>query len=1051
MGFMLFTLMCGLSVIDQAAPAKETPGQARLNEAKLEKARELKRASVRLRGEGKYSEAGMLAERACSILGAVYGTSSLEFAKCINDLAVICCKSGLYEEAQLLLKQTLTIFQDLGDVDRLDIATSLNNLAGVYYEQARYEKAELLLIQVLAIRKEVLGTHDLDVSISLNNLASLYEVQGKYGKAKLIFEQVLAINKEILGASHPSVAISLSNLAMLYYIQGDYGRAESIFEQALNIREKTLGTTHPDVASVLNNLAMVHKEGRGGYEKAERLYERALEIREKTLGVTHPDVAISLDNLAGLYYEQGEYEKAKSFFERALVIRKEALGVRHPYTAVSLHNLAGLYRKNREYGKAEQLYERALEITEEALGANHSDVARGLNSLAGLYVEKGEYGKAGRLHERALDIRERALGANHPDVAQSLNNLGLIYYEKREFAKAERLYERGLAIREKVFGADHRVVATSLSNLAVLYDHLGEYDLALKLRQRAFSIEEWNLVRTLTVAEESRRLAYAATLAGSLHYVLSLHLRVTPQHSGIAKLALTTLLRRKNRVQDLVSQSNAALRRSLPEGDRYLLDDLSDVDSQISLLSGHGRGKRSDEKHMEKLGKLQQHRARIWSELARHSSLIEALSKPVVIEDVQRALSVKSALVEFVQYIPRYDNAGVILRAHENNPSPNYAAYLIFSDRFDWVELGPAAPIDGHISAFRRALQTKQSIPTDLYDAVMRPIVDKLGSAHHLVIAPAGALSLVPFGALHDGERYLVQKYDLRYVTTGRDLLGPRTSDPVTTTPVTVVANPTGALLTDAEIEADFLQDFFPTTRILRGDDATETNVRTIERPIILHMATHGFIGKARNERDNPMFRSGLHLADIEQVEVDREQDDGQLTAYEVSGMDLRGTQLVVLSACETGMGAVDMSEGVFGLRRAFATAGARTTLMSLWEVSGATAQTMMEAYYRKLAEGVSSGEAMQAVQLEMLQTSEHAHPKDWAAFIVSGDDRPIELPPDQQPQIQALPVEPPVLSVVNPTRRGCAINTATPGDDLPAGMFFLGLIGLTVTRRGRS
>ena len=129
-----------------------------------------------------------------------------------------------------------------------------------------------------------------------------------------------------------------------------------------------------------------------------------------------------------------------------------------------------------------------------------------------------------------------------------------------------------------------------------------------------------------------------------------------------------------------------------------------------------------------------------------------------------------------------------------------------------------------------------------------------------------------------------------------------------------------------AEIEADFLEGFFPDNRVLRGDQATESNVRTVERPLILHMATHGFFGEAHNERDNPMFRSGLHLADIEQVQVDRERDDGQLTAYEVSGMDLRGTQLVVLSACDTGMGGAVMaegkelmSEGVSGLRRAFA------------------------------------------------------------------------------------------------------------------------------------
>jgi MYXO-CTERM domain-containing protein len=238
--------------------------------------------------------------------------------------------------------------------------------------------------------------------------------------------------------------------------------------------------------------------------------------------------------------------------------------------------------------------------------------------------------------------------------------------------------------------------------------------------------------------------------------------------------------------------------------------------------------------------------------------------------------------------------------------------------------------------------------------------------------------------------------------------------------------------------------------------EATETNVRTVERPLILHMATHGFFGAARNERDDPMLRSGLYLADVEQVQVDREHDDGQLTAYEVSGMDLRGTQLVVLSACDTGMGAevmaegeVFMSEGVSGLRRAFAMAGARTTVMSLWGVSGVTAQKTMEAYYRKLAEGQGPGEAMQAVQLEMLRTKEHAHPKDWAVFIVSGDDDPLDFPAGQEPRVEPPPLEQAGPPPVN-RRPGCTVAASSADRDPPLPGLLLGLLGLIALRRRR-
>ena len=167
--------------------------------------------------------------------------------------------------------------------------------------------------------------------------------------------------------------------------------------------------------------------------------------------------------------------------------------------------------------------------------------------------------------------------------------------------------------------------------------------------------------------------------------------------------------------------------------------------------------------------------------------------------------------------------------------------------------------------------------------------------------------------------------------------------------------------------------------------------------------------------------------------------------------MDLRGTQLVVLSACETGLGAAVksegkelMSEGVSGLRRAFAMAGARTTVMSLWEVSGVTTQKTMAAYYRKLAEGMGRGEAMQAVQLEMLHTAEHAHPKDWAAFIVSGDDTPMEFPAGQEPRVEEDPQGPP--PVQHPV--GCTMTAPSSDRNRSMPAFLLGLLGFGVLRR---
>jgi len=1002
--------------------------------------------------QGTYGKAELLHKRALAIREKALGPDHLDVATSLNNLATLYLAQGAYGKAEPLYERALTRLEKALGPDHPDVATSYDNLATLYHTRGAYRKSEPLHERALVIREKALGPDHPDVATSLNNLATLYHAQGAYRKSELLHERALAIQEKALGPDHPDVATSLNNLATLYHAQGAYRKSELLHERALAIREKALGRDHPDVATTLNNLANRYW-AQGAYGNAEPLYERALAIYENVLGPDHPHVATSLNSLAGLYKAQGAYGKAELLHKRALAIREKALAPNHPDVAESLDTLANLYMDQGAYGKAERLYERALAIREKALGPDRTGVAASFNNLATLYMVQGAYGRAERLYERALGIDESVLGRDHPDAAVSLNNLAMLYINQRAYGKAEPLCERALAIREKSLGPYHPGVATSLDHLATLHHNQGNHDQALKLRRRSLDIEEANLVRSLTVADETRRLAYSAKLSGSLHYALSLHLRVTPEHDAIANLALTTLLRRKNRVQDLVAQSHAALRRSLSESDRHLLDDLSDVESQVAVLSSHGPGTLTVEMFRQRLDELGREREQQWRELAKHSALVEGLDYPITIEAAQGVLPIGSALVELVQYVPQHNDEGTRLRKHDPKPPARYAAYIVFPDRFDWVDLGPAAPIDEHVKAFRNALQTKQAIPTDLYAAVMRPIVEKLGSTDLLIIGPAGDLSLIPFGALHDGKQYLIEKYDLRYVTTGRDLLPPPATPPVTTTPVTIVANPTGANLPDAELEADFLASLFPRTRILLDDQATESNVRTIERPLVLHMATHGFFGDALNERDNPLFRSGLYLADIDQVEVDHERDDGQLTAYEVSGMDLRGTQLVVLSACETGLGAAVkaegkelMSEGVAGLRRAFAMAGARTMVMSLWEVSGVTTQKTMEEYYRKLAEGMGRGEAMQAVQLEMLRSEEHAHPKDWAAFIVSGDDTPMVFPEGEGPREEEPQGSQGPPAVQHPL--GCAVAAPSSDRDPSVPVLLLGLLGFGVVRR---
>lgn len=915
-------------------------------------------------------------------------------------------------------------------------------------EEGKYAAAVPLAEQACVILERELGRTSRELGACLSDLAMLHTKRGEYVEARSLLERSLSIKDAMLGSEHLEVAISLSALADVHMKQGEYAEAGPLLERALAIREKTLGPEHPDLATALNNMAVLYWT-RGDYEKAEASFVRALSIIEAARGHEHPLVAASLNNLAALYQAQGEYEKARQTLERALSIRESVLGLEHPDVAASLNNLGVLELKRGEPGKAVALHERAVAIFEKALGPEHPDLATSLNNLAAAHRERGDHEQAMALQERALSIRERVLGPAHPDVAVSLRNLAALYEGQGEHEAAEALLGRALSIREQALGPEHPSVAISLNDLGLVELALGRHADALELHRRALAIEEKNLTRALTFAEESRRVAYAGTLFASTHRVVSLHLQDAPQSHASAELALTTLLRRKGRVQELVAQSNAALRHSLPEAHRHLLEDIAGSRAQYAAIAHRVPGELSPADRSKELGRLEERQDQLWALLAAHSRSIAAFSKPIGIDDIQAVLPHDGALVELAHYFPRLGDG-------DHAPSPRYAAYLVFPDHIDWVDLGPASNIDAQVLDFRTRLLHEQSIPRDLYDTVMAPVVERLGSTRELFIAPDGELNRIPFAALHDGDAYLVERYTLRFVTTGRDLLRPRSTSNAERHEVLVVANPTGADLPGTEREAELVAGLFPHARTLVRDEATETRVMQRTRPRLLHIGTHGFYDRSKPERaletvatermrwseplslglvDNPMLASGLVLATPDPEHTTR-ADDGRLTAYEVSGWDLQGTELVVLSACGTGLGTVKTGEGVMGLRRAFAMAGAQTQVMSLWDLGDETTPAVMELYYRKLAAGVGRGDAMQQAQLELMH-GDHPHPLHWAAFVVVGEWAPLSW---VEPAVETPPpVEPP---------RGCQASVGATGD--ASGLAVLGLLGFVARRRRR-
>jgi CHAT domain-containing protein/Tfp pilus assembly protein PilF len=997
--------------------------------------------------QGAYAKAEPLYIRALAIRERLLGTVHPDVATSLNNLGELYHAQGAYAKAEPLLVRALDIREKSPRATDPDVAESLNNLGGLYYAQGAYTKAEPLLVRALDIRERTLGAMHPDVAQSLNNLALLYKVEGAYAKAEPLYVRALDINEKVRGATHLDVAQSLNNLAGLYWVQGAYTKAEPLYVRALDIREKALGATHPDVANTLNNFATLYW-ARGAYAKAEPLLVRALTIREQVLGPMHPDVALSLNNLAGLYHAQGAYVKAEPLYVRALTIREHAQGAMHPDVAHSLDSLALLYLAQGAYTKAEPLLVRALDIREQALGAMHSDVALSLNDLAGLYLEQGTYAKVEPLLIRALDINEKGLGAKHPAVALNLKNLGLLYRAQGAYAKAEPLLVRALDIYETSPGAVHPRLAETINGLAMIYLAQGVPAKAEPLLSRAAEIREAQLRPELARLSEPRQRALLMLLQKETDSVVSMHADAMSSSPQALELALTTVLRRKGRGLDSLADNQLSLRAHVTPALRDKLDQLAAANAELSTRLRAPYDPHTASNRATAIATLRTRIDDLAAELNAASTDFRAQSTPVTMAKIQAALPRGSALVEFARY-HRSDPRQILPR-----PEERYVAYILLEHGPpQWVALGEAAPIDAAVDAVLAAMHSTRTDAAKLAlqhldTLVFAPLRGRLANVSHVIVSPDGQLNLVPFEALVDPQgHYQLEQRLVSYVTSGRDLLRlparhpPRSSATIVAAPdygppSSPALNGVGTFrpLEGTAAELTEVPAYFVQARTLTGDKATKAALAAIAGPAVLHIATHGFY--ARDAAATPASSSkytgsapgtatsaalptpldsqrGIYLdvdafsslpplppsADPTEA-LDRAglamaganlSPDGIVSARELASYDWWGTQLVVLSACETGVGAVPSGEGVYGMRRALVLAGAESQVVSLWNVSDASTRELMRAFYGELARGTGRAEALRRAKLRLLRQTRFAHPYYWAAFIPAGDWTPLD------------------------------------------------------------
>ena len=895
-------------------------------------------------------------------------------------------------------------------------AVVLAELGGDYAGSARLNE------RLLALSERVYGPTDPRLRVPLHNLSMDLRELGDYAGAKPPAQRSLAIAQQAFGPNHPETATSMYVLATVFAGLGEYSEAMQLFEQATRIKEDALRPPDPEAARATWFIPDLFPLS--GYSSDDAmLFEQAVAIREKTRGPGGISTAQSLANLAALLSSPADFNRTRPLFERALTSEEELRGPNHPEVAAAAINLGYVLSRTGDLAGAREQYARALRIWEKSFGPDHPKVAMALLNLGRLELQSHNYADAKPLLTRALAIQQPRLGPEHPEVAGTLVSLAELEAHtddpdeafdmaiRAEEIRREhvRLTARTLPERQALAYLSSAPSATDLM-LSIAASHPGQMTVTAAwnavIRARGIVFDEMAARnRAASDAEDPEVAALTRTLASARQRLAAAVLR-GPSDSAADRYRITLdkVSIEKDRAERALAEKSARFREDQSKARVGFSEVASAMPSGTALVA---------------FVKFSRHAL----EPTGPSSTTGADESPSYLAFVMRAGDRVPSLVR-IGSVTNID--GLILQWRR--------------------QLDQEAMAGGRVGRVSEAAYRR--VAGELRHQIWDPLLPHLSDSTRVFIIPDGALHLVSFAALATGtSRYLIESGpSIHYLSAERDVVsgeanpalgsgllalgGPAfdESDTATVTSDAPFRGTRSACVDFQSVRFDPLPDSLtevndlvslwnrthlapseadgPRTEALRltGAAASESAFKAdAAGRRILHLATHGFFlgdscatakAPAKIAKENPLLLSGLILAGANQRNTSApNQEDGVLTAEEVASMNLAGVEWAVLSGCDTGAGEVKAGEGVFGLRRAFQVAGAKTVIMSLWSVEDqSTRQWMTRLYEGRLTRNLSTADAVREASLGLLRQRRakglSTHPFYWGGFVAAGDWR---------------------------------------------------------------
>lgn len=962
----------------------------------------------------------------------VYGSESLcQSWKKYTDSAMLLRNNRQYEESLEYLGRARAELAKTDSVSN-DYAENCRMAATIHFLMTDYEAAIPLYVQSNKIIYKIRGEKDSVYATTADYLGQAYYNVGDFDQSEKYFILSRRVRETLFTKDNPIYANSCNNLGNLYNRTGQYEKAEQLYVEARDIRQKILGKEDSLYAQSCNNLGDFYRRT-GQYAKAESMVLEAKRIREKMQPERkHVAYAITCTNLANLYRDMGQYDRAEQFYIEAKEIRAAMTPVnKHPLYAASCNILADLYYQKGQNKKALPLYEEALQIRSKIGNGNTIDYAQTCNNLANIFLEEGETSKALELALQAKKIWDQKLPEGHPSFAVNNNLLGALYSAAGKYSEAAAYYSKAREQWKKDLGNTHPYVTQNASNLARTFWKMGDMAKADVYYTEAFNAQQGEIKKLFAFTSEDEKEQYLNNINGTNDEYYSFYFH-RGRPADAAKMYDLSL---QNRA--LILSSATSLKEFLSRSGNAkvaaIYREWTSLRKQLAYLYSN-----RDQSQSVQAKLLEEKASLLEKELTRTLAAQKLKSSPFPDwKQVHRSLKPGEAAIEFVNYQhfdgDRYTDsnfyAAILIRKEWVAP---VMIRLFEKHQLDsLLQDAPSSVTSFYTRGIKKGTGTTGGASS--YRLIWQPLEKSLKGVKKIFFAPSGKLHQVAFAALPVNDTITVgSSFQLVQLLTTASVLGLK-NDVITQSDKVVLfggveydqsednlknyteSNNRSDGQKNTRQQAAGKFEFLPGTleevnaleraannkkrsvEVLKGLKATEQAFKMREgaqSPEIFHLATHGFYFSKTGNSDsanifrtseNPLLRAGLVLASANSAWQGMrvsQQEDGILTAYEVSDMYFPKTKLVVLSACETALGDVQGSEGVYGLQRAFKKAGVQNLIISLWEVPDRETSEFMQLFYGYLFENVSLEQAFYRTQQKMKREYPN-DPYKWAAWIL--------------------------------------------------------------------